>query len=1072
MLGQGGLDAVAGSSSAGRLGMEGGGGASQRGHWGECLSLLLLHTRLAQLRSEARSLALLHGDHAPKATPPTATAGLQRHRTPSSTAAQIASVAAHLAASGQQAMDDIWPLIQEKILATEPQDARKVAFTVLEMLLYHASSAQPVAQGLVARMQSGPRPSKLAVALFAEHLMLEMPQSPQTQDQASISGLGLLDALMDGLVSCIASDGKRDEETGQLQPTRLTSLASAIVLAHIANRTSTLTAASRARSDGSLAVLIDDGSDMRSLALHFVSYLGALSAYATDNPMTAPCFDQFSCILSAATEQLPASMDALAQVIRTIGRSIAPRDAVSDAKLVKLLYKTLEAANADLLLTTIQVCGILAMQPVARVAALVASPSLQPLIMTLVLDAIQQSDSQPLRVLAFALLRRTIVQSSPAKLRSVLDPLLALLKPSPDSEAAPESKQTNGDKTLSQGVAGIIAEYAAHHPRQALGGVFDLITSEHRSARQNGLFVLEQVIGIHKTGIETLELSQLSAYLGEKLLACLGDADLTLRKQAIFVFSHLEPSQVIPTLAGRLTSRDERERSAAEESLVALMLQHKAFVHVLMTFIEYTRVIDNGKVYKPMPVYQTPAEIGRMQQLPSPGDAKEIGRTVDRLVRVLAKYVSGLDADRAASVVPALVAKLYGCPSDALLVRLMSTFAPLFVKSKNGTVRALKTCLSFMAHQPRLEDDFAATAATDDLQSLLFVRLCPLLILKIVPMAALDALPESLLILDNIPAFFTGDRLPRQSLGDDTDSVGQAGHDSWTVQDTQSLVDHLIVRIEHPFEFKDVQRQACEVLAHLPLPILAPVLAAKLDTLTATSDSAGLRLYIFTACHAVAARGLPAIEMQFMDTVVPRLIRVMLTLSSTDNDEATAKAHAGAMDCLALCLSMGASHASLVDPVRDSSALPLIQEVLDNGDAVADAEQLTHASMSFGSFVALVAELVNPIPHLSPAAAHVLTGMAIETLGPVSETRCKMSTLMANAVTVAVKQLSGPLQQSQQQMPMDAGDKRFAALLWLASRLLASLVDAAMHMARHSASPSMDADVSVSIAHGAAIQVR
>ncbi|RUS28652.1 hypothetical protein BC938DRAFT_481630 [Jimgerdemannia flammicorona] len=92
-------------------------------------------------------------------------------------------------------------------------------------------------------------------------------------------------------------------------------------------------------------------------------------------------------------------------------------------------------------------------------------------------------------------------------------------------------------------------------------------------------------------------------------------------------------------------------------------------------------------------------------------------------------------------LVPTLITKTYASPSDPTLIRFWSTVAPWLAKSEEGMKRVVGQVLVLMEIQGRLTEELLDTKFDDSalaVQSLLFARLCPLLILKTIPSEAFD----------------------------------------------------------------------------------------------------------------------------------------------------------------------------------------------------------------------------------------------------------------------------------------------------------------------------------------------
>lgn len=167
---------------------------------------------------------------------------------------------------------------------------------------------------------------------------------------------------------------------------------------------------------------------------------------------------------------------------------------------------------------------------------------------------------------------------------------------------------------------------------------------------------------------------QLSRRLAHMLLARLGDLDISVRREASRLFAVSEPSGVLAHLARLLHDRDDRPRSAAESSILALLTGHEDPAGVVAAIIDIAR----------LPASQALSQGASMRQPRHPGEIASPPRTSpkgaaagwpDRLLRVLSKWASGAPRDPWRASITAVVNKLFGAPQDPVLVRACSQLA-------------------------------------------------------------------------------------------------------------------------------------------------------------------------------------------------------------------------------------------------------------------------------------------------------------------------------------------------------------------------------------------------------------
>ncbi|KAH6599648.1 hypothetical protein BASA50_002845 [Batrachochytrium salamandrivorans] len=1019
-------------------------------------------------------------------------------RLPTPISRAINLVASHVASSPSEGSGfvNVYRLIEEKILLTEPADSRTSACMVLSALLRHPISLTHVTDGLVNWMETGTRSSKLSVALFLEYILLNRASgttaksvsnntNTSSDNQAGLPEKtspedNLLRRLIPYLIKCIDLDGIHDDVAKTYQQTRLTMLASTLILAYFYSETLQDTTQQSRPILGNVVQICDEPT-IHTIAPQFAFYIKSIHKYDSGNPLRAPFLRLLETIIQEGIDQFPKTHESMAVLIAAASKAMASRESLNQQKILKRLKNIFEK-ESDMMLQTIRLCATLSSLSRQHMDELVLNGEFQQPLLDLISETIHQDQSDPLRQLSFHLLRRVLVVVDPDALGTILDPLVDMLR----SDSLGGNADSN-NMSLSHCIAGVVAEYAAIHPHQTLRGVFHLLASDSLTARRNGMYVLQQVIEINRSLIETDPHFEMSCFIGKHFLSCLTDSDLGLRKQAVFIFSHMDPALVIPVLAQQLTARDERGRSAAELALVELFQRNNYKLGALEMFIEYIRVISDGKHYDWPPKIDSPAQIGlSLCATPSGINAQEINKSVDRMIRVMAKYAEGMDSEACMFLLPMLVRKLYGCTSDPLLVRLLSTFSPAYITSPLACIQVVQFCIDIMRTQPRLTEDLLTSTYPHAVESVLFARLCPLLILKMIPLEALDALPRAL-TAPPPKDYYHLDSLSQATMSDEPNSH-MAADDEIELDTAQSradsmliinLADQLIVRIEHPLEFEEVQKLACQVLSQLPLWYLSKsLLMTKFDKMVALSNLRCVRLYIFIACHCVISRSVSdMIHSGLLNDLVSRIFLTVLwepELSSHNDSEAKAeeallaKIQSGSVELLSLMLCTEAKYnvsMTLQQQQQRLKASPLIVEISSSAPSSSETpEQQDHAasieSASHGvseNILDIVCTCLNPLavypPFLFQQHGDVIFG------GTEQEdqlTRCRLATCLANAIHFAIKLLCtttdathstlqssspSPTALASTQLPHVVSSQNIAAAAWLSQRLLSHLLE-------------------------------
>ncbi|XJO75176.1 hypothetical protein BDV3_005895 [Batrachochytrium dendrobatidis] len=955
--------------------------------WGEMLAQLL----------SIRSAQLVHGT------------AFGRLQTPISRGFDL--IAAHIV-STFTGFSKVYRLIEEKILVIEPADTRISAYTVLSILLHRSDINKLILDGLVECMQNGTRSSKLAVVLFLEFVLLN-----ETTNDKCISSKStelenyrqrLFQALIPYLLKCVDSDGMLNESVGQFQKTRLTILASTVILVQL--RSDALAVAQKSSiTNSEKRVLIQDDSCIRNTAGHLVLYIQSMSKYLSDNRLHAPFFKKIALIVQDEMDQLPQTHESLAVLVATISKAIVPREYFSSNKIIKKLESILEKER-DFMLKLIQTCAVLAAVSQEQIDTVVSSLLVQQQLLKLISVSIHQTQSKQLRSLAFDLLRQTLVALDSGMFTSIMDPLAAMFCIENN-----ESVHQLYDISLLQDIAGVIAEFAVIHPQAALKDMFVLLSSESMAVRQNGLFILQQVLELNKEQIK----SNPHFKIRQVTLA-------EFHEQVVYIFSMMDPLLVIPTLAEKLFSRDEHEQFTSESILVQLLLCSNPQLSALEIFIEYIRVMNAQKPYCRPPKYDSPAQIGRLPiQTPTSSNTHDTVTKIDRLFRVFSKCVEKID-EQADDLISILVQKLYGCPSDPLLVRILSSFIPVLLQSSSSCIKVIRICINIMSTQPRLAENLLLSEIPNAVETVLFARLCPLLILKMIPLEALDRLPY-LEPFDEPKDYWQMDSSYKSD--DDGYTSCSALSDCMLIS---RLADCLLVRIEYPLEFEDVQKLACQVIAQLPLwYITHSLFVTKLDKVIFSSNLRCTRLIIFIGCHAVMARSsFGTMENEMLKSLGSRMFLTIawkpdlsLAIGCEANEKETilSKIQSGSIELLSLIIC---------NEAKSNSSHVLPTHIYKSGDPIEETKGANRASVKSMSASKVGLKTMDDNTTVQPIVSIAdVTESIKQCLDPYSrlpqsiqilyrqlfqkdsvnvddmEFRCSLTTGLANAIHFAVKLL-------------------------------------------------------------------
>ncbi|KAI8844241.1 hypothetical protein BC829DRAFT_400384 [Chytridium lagenaria] len=290
------------------------------------------------------------------------------------------------------------------------------------------------------------------------------------------------------------------------------------------------------------------------------------------------------------------------------------------------------------------------------------------------------------------------------------------------------------DDPVTDAIATLVAEYAVLHPTYVLPSIFGKMDSDSEVVRQNAVNVLSQVFKVSKDILANdtaPQFQKLSETLTTCLMKRLHDDNIYIRNQTSAIFAFTNPNQIVPKLCRQLTHRDARVRSTAEKSLVEVLLSPKYHSEASVVLLDCIRNLSTGTAQyesSPKPVPKSPADILSGKPAQSHKDDMKASNeaNIERILRVAKKWAEAVDTRLWADIVPTLLSKMYAAPNDSAIVRFVNVVAPSWGPKEVAIVASWS--LDVMRRQPKPENE---SLNAEDVQNILFSRLCPLLALKV-----------------------------------------------------------------------------------------------------------------------------------------------------------------------------------------------------------------------------------------------------------------------------------------------------------------------------------------------------
>ncbi|KAF7819009.1 armadillo/beta-catenin-like repeat protein [Senna tora] len=410
----------------------------------------------------------------------------------------------------------------------------------------------------------------------------------------------------------------------------------------------------------------------------------------------------------------------------------------------------------------------------------------------------------------------------------------------------------------------LIAEYyTMSEDDKCFKEVLKRLDSGNFSQRRNAIDVISEVIRI-STDPQMFSLHSAWQDVANLLLERLGDQEIVIREQASKLLLAIDPSLYLPALVGLVYSTNEIVQSSAVDAFIGVLKCHHEKIEVLFLLLDC------------------------------------LGCTASILF-LLFSLVSGskLDPDRVLKLIPKwsksvrdwkfligpLIDKMFSDPSNAIIVKFMSYISENLVAA---TDQVLHKVLMHVRGQKEIDVSFLSrwenrNYTSDefvDMQRSLFEHLCPLLIIKMLPLKVFSDLNSSI-IYGHL----------NQNIVPDTGGI-ENGY--------ECIAALLLDRAFREFEFEDVRKLAAELCGRIHPQVLFPVLCSKLEQAVDNKNILKIKACLLSICTSLVVRGWESFSHPAM-LAIRKMIETVLLWPSVDADSVS-KAQHGCIDCLALMI--------------------------------------------------------------------------------------------------------------------------------------------------------------------------
>ncbi|GAV57287.1 hypothetical protein CFOL_v3_00825 [Cephalotus follicularis] len=503
---------------------------------------------------------------------------------------------------------------------------------------------------------------------------------------------------------------------------------------------------------------------------------------------------------------------------------------------------------------------------------------------------------------------------------------------------------------MARAVVMLISEYCSKSTSDhCLQEVLKRLASGNVFQRRNAIDVISELI--HVSSISADVLSPLAwKDISNNLLERLGDEELVIREQISNLLPMIDPSLVLPALVRLVYSSDEKVRSCANDALIGMLKHHNSKVEVISMLLDCISNLSQS--------LDLPETTGHIAEGP-----KFDSDRVFRLIPEWSKHVSNWS-----SLIGPLIDKMFAEPSNAIIVRFLSVISEHLTEAAD---LVLHRVLLQMKGQEEIDESIfyrwdSGTNTSDNsmkMQLCLFERLCPLLIIRMLPLRVFNDLNSSMMY---------GQLLDKGIMHDYRDIV---------IIDRESVSAILLNRALSKFEFEDVRKLAAELCGRIHPKVLLPIVYYQLKDAAGSQDILKIKACLFSVCTSLVVRGNDSVLYPVM-LGIRKLLEIILLWPSSDGDEVS-KAQHGCIDCLALMICAELQIPKSLDAT--SKKTNFVVKDSDPGNAASRNSVLSY----------VIHQLVNNKNELSSASKLGADSFAFEVPVPVPFRLCMANVLIS-----------------------------------------------------------------------------
>ncbi|KAK4755413.1 hypothetical protein SAY87_009170 [Trapa incisa] len=419
----------------------------------------------------------------------------------------------------------------------------------------------------------------------------------------------------------------------------------------------------------------------------------------------------------------------------------------------------------------------------------------------------------------------------------------------------------------------LIAEYCAMRTNgQCLKEVLERLACGNDLQQRNAIDVISELVQISLKSAEGLPHLAWQD-ISDHLLGCLGGGEPTICKVVIELLPMIEPSYVVAALVRLLYSSDSGLHLSVKDAFVKVLKYHHQKPEVIYMLLDSLRNLSNSM------------GLSEISGISIEGGSKFDADKVLKLTTEWSKYV-----DWRIMAAP-LIDKLFAEPSNAIIVKFFSYISEYLADVEDIV---LTRVLMRMREQEELASTPSMSNDSVEVQISLYERLCPLLIIRLLPLR----------VFNNFNSSVMYGELHKKVID----------HDIAGTTSDNCIASIILKRAFSNVEFEDVRKLAAELCGRILPQVLFPIVCLQLEDAVSLQDAMKIKAGLFSLFTSLAIRRKDIVLTPTM-VKIRELIEGILMWPCFEGSEVS-KAQHGCIDCLALmiCAELQSSGESANDP--------------------------------------------------------------------------------------------------------------------------------------------------------------